>query len=73
MVTPYLPDSFSPWNPYHLQMLTGFEYDPPLFPICEEFMCEDLTTPVVPDKDVNLAKSLPAMLGTECSLDFFIY
>ena len=33
---------------------------------------EELSAPVIPDKDVDLAKSLPAMLGTELSLDFSV-
>ena len=33
---------------------------------------EELTAPVIPDKDVDLAKSLPAMLGAESTLDFSI-
>ena len=31
---------------------------------------EELTAPVIPDKDVDMAKSLPAMLGTDSSIDF---
>jgi hypothetical protein len=31
---------------------------------------EELSAPVIPDRDVDPAKSLPAMLGTESSLDY---
>jgi hypothetical protein len=42
----------------------------PVPPLPTAVSPEELSAPVIPDKDVDLAKSLPAMLGTESSLDF---
>ena len=44
----------------------------PVAPLPTSVSPEELTAPVIPDKDVDVAKSLPAMLGTESSLDFAI-
>ena len=44
----------------------------PVAPLPTSVSPEELTAPVIPDKDVDLAKSLPAMLGTESSLDYSI-
>ena len=43
----------------------------PVAPLRTSVSPEELTAPVIPDtKDVDVAKSLPAMLGTESSHDF---
>ena len=44
----------------------------PVAPLPTSISPEELCAPVIPDKDVDVAKSLPAMLGTEFSLDFSI-
>jgi hypothetical protein len=42
----------------------------PVAPLPTSVSPEELSAPVIPDRDVDLAKSLPTMLGTESSLDF---
>jgi hypothetical protein len=44
----------------------------PVVPLPTAVSPEELSAPVIPDKDVDLAKSLPAMLGTETSLDYSV-
>jgi hypothetical protein len=44
----------------------------PVAPLPTSISPEELCAPVIPDKDVDVAKSLPAMLGTESSHDFSI-
>ena len=44
----------------------------PVAPLPTSVSPEELTAPVIPDKDVELAKSLPAMLGTESFHDYSV-
>jgi hypothetical protein len=41
-------------------------------PLPTSVTAEEMSAPVIPDKDVDLAKLLPAILGTESSLDLSI-
>lgn len=43
----------------------------PVAPPATSVRPEDLSAPVIPDEDVDVAKSLAAMLGTKSSHDFF--
>ena len=44
----------------------------PVAPLPTSISPEELCAPVIPDKDVDMGKSLPSMLGTESSYAFSI-